>query len=101
MSAESAVHERMKNLIAEILEIDAAQVTGKSRLREDLGMDSLGSLELLSSIGEELGIHLEIDDAMGIVTFDDACAFVERSQGAALAKGANDLAKDAPRGLAT
>ena len=77
MLAENDVRPRMQKLVAEILEIDAAKVSATSRLREDLGMDSLGSLELLSSISEELGIHLDIDDAMGIVTFSDACAFVE------------------------
>jgi acyl carrier protein len=80
MPADPALYDRMQRLVAEILEIEPAQIQGSSRLREDLGMDSLGSLELLSSISEELGIHLEIDEAMGIVTFDDACAFVERAR---------------------
>ena len=79
MLAENEVRSRMQKLVAEILEIDVSQIHAESRLREDLGMDSLGSLELLSSISEELGIHLDIDDAMGIVTFHDACVFVERS----------------------
>lgn len=79
MQAEKEVRSRMQKLVADIMEIDASQVQPNSRLREDLGMDSLGSLELLSSISEELGIHLDIDDAMDIVTFQDACKFVERS----------------------
>ena len=79
MLAEKEVRPRMQKLVAEILEIDGARVRPESRLREDLGMDSLGSLELLSTISEELGIHVDIDDAMDIVTFQDACAFVERS----------------------
>ncbi len=70
----------MQRLVADILEIDPSKVHEASRLREDLGLDSLGSLELLSSISEELGIHLDIDDAMSIVTFHDACEFVERSR---------------------
>lgn len=65
-------------LIAEILEIDPATIRGTDRLREDLGMDSLGSLELLSSIGAELNIDLEVEEAMDIQTVDDACAFVAR-----------------------
>jgi len=78
MLSDTPIRERMALLVAEILEIDRATVRGDSRLREDLGMDSLGSLELLSSISEQLDMHLELDDAMGIVTFDDACAFVEK-----------------------
>ncbi len=72
---------RMRALVAEILEIEESKIAPTSRLREDLGMDSLGSLEMLSTISEELDVHLEIEDAMDIVTFDDACRFVERQIG--------------------
>ena len=82
MQAELSVRTRMRTLVAEILEVEEAQVQDKSRLREDLGMDSLGSLEMLSTISEQLNLHLEIEDAMDIVTFDDACAFVERHMNA-------------------
>jgi acyl carrier protein len=82
----------MRGIVAEILEIDEAAVRGPSRLREDLGMDSLGSLELLSTISEQLRIHLEMEDAMGIETFDDACAFVRRHL-EAQATGAGEAAR--------
>lgn len=70
---------RVIELIATIAEVDIAEVGGSARLREDLGMDSLGSLELLSTLSEELRIDIEIEDAMGIATVDDACAFLERT----------------------
>lgn len=63
-------------LIAEIREVDAGTIRGDSRLREDLGMDSLNSLELLSALGEQFKLDLPIEDALGLVTVDDACAFV-------------------------
>ena len=59
-------------------ETDADAIDGAQRLREDLGMDSLQSLELLSCVGESLKIDLDIEEAMGIRTVDDACAFVLR-----------------------
>lgn len=65
-------------LLAEICETDAGRIEGAQRLREDLGMDSLQSLELLSCVGEALKIDLDIEEAMGIQTVDDACAFVLR-----------------------
>lgn len=70
---------RVIELIATIAEVDIAEVGGSARLREDLGMDSLGSLELLSTLSEELRIDIEIEDAMDIATVDDACAFLERT----------------------
>jgi acyl carrier protein len=69
--------ERVVALIAEIREVPLDEVRPEARLREDLGMDSLNSLELLSAIGEELRIDLEIETAMQIATVDDACRFVE------------------------
>lgn len=72
------IRGRMRALVAEILEIEESRIEPQSRLREDLGMDSLGSLEMLSTISEQLDVHLEIEEAMDIVTFDDACRFVER-----------------------
>jgi acyl carrier protein len=64
--------------LAEIAETDVQSIRADQKLREDLGMDSLQSLELLSSIGEQLKIDLDIEQAMGIRTVDDACAFVLR-----------------------
>lgn len=65
-------------LLAEIAEADPREIRGDQKLREDLGLDSLQSLELLSSISEKLRIELDIDKAMDIRTVDDACAFVAR-----------------------
>jgi acyl carrier protein len=65
-------------LLAEIAEIDAQSIRDSQRLREDLGLDSLQSLELLSGIGEALKIDFDIEDAMSIRTVRDACAFVAR-----------------------
>lgn len=66
------------SVLAEIAEVDRSSIRGEDRLREDLGMDSLSSLELLSTLGERLNLDLEIEEAMDIRTVDDACAFVER-----------------------
>lgn len=75
---DDAVRDTTLTLLAEIAEVKRAELHGSDRLREDLGMDSLSSLELLSSLGEKLRIDLQIEEAMGIVTVDDACDFVVR-----------------------
>jgi acyl carrier protein len=79
MRHEQQRRTRVIELIAEIAELSPHELQGGQRLREDLGMDSLGSLELLSTLSEELRIDLEIEDAMGIETVDDACAFLEKN----------------------
>lgn len=70
------LHRRTVALIADILEIEPSAVSGAERLREDLGMDSLGSLELLSSLSAELRVDLDAEAAMDIETVDDAVDFV-------------------------
>ncbi len=65
-------------LIAEIAQVDDRTLRGPDRLREDLGMDSLGSMELLSRISAELRLDIEAEEAMDIQTVDDACSFVAR-----------------------
>ncbi len=72
--------QNIKTLVAEILELDdPTQIDNGARLREDLGMDSLGSLEMLSRLSEELDLDLEMDAAMEISTVHDACALIEKS----------------------
>jgi acyl carrier protein len=78
MTSSQPHRNRVVEVMAEILEIDSATIHGTLRLREDLGMDSLGSLELLSVISQELHIEIEMDETLSIRTVDDACAFVER-----------------------
>ncbi|UJR84127.1 acyl carrier protein [Sandaracinus amylolyticus] len=64
-------------LLAEILEADPATLRPHDRLRDDLGLDSLQSLELLSRLAEELRIDLPMEDALALRTVEDACCFVE------------------------
>ncbi|NOY90269.1 MAG: acyl carrier protein [Deltaproteobacteria bacterium] len=63
--------------IAEILEMEPGDISHDARMREDLGMDSLGSLELLSTLSRELNVDLEIEQAMEIETVADTLRFVE------------------------
>lgn len=70
--------DRVVTLVASVVKQDPGTIRGADRLREDLGMDSLASLDLLSRIGDELDVDIELDDAMSLETVDQACAFVER-----------------------
>jgi acyl carrier protein len=78
MKAPEDIRTVTVDLVAAIAETEVRSVRANQRLREDLGLDSLQSLELLSSIGEKLKIDLDVEQAMGIRTVDDACAFVVR-----------------------
>lgn len=79
-SAEQELrHERTIAVIAEIVEVERPEIQESALLREDLGLDSLQSLELLSVLSEELRIDLPMEEAMELSTVADACVFVERA----------------------
>ena len=84
MSADRSHRHRTIEILAEILETTPSQVKPRDRLREDLGLDSLQSLEMLSLLSEELHVDLPMEEAMDLRTVEDACAFVERACQAAL-----------------
>jgi acyl carrier protein len=69
---------RTRQILADIAERELSRVRDDDRLREDLGLDSLQSLELLSVVSEELRIDLAMDDAVELRTVADACELVER-----------------------
>ena len=71
--------DRTIALIAEVIEVDPSEIDVSSRLREDLGLDSLQSLELLSLLAEELRVDVPMEEAMDLGTVADACALVERT----------------------
>ncbi len=78
MKAHEDTRQVTVGLLAEIAETEQRSIRDHQRLREDLGLDSLQSLELLSRIGETLQIDLDVEKAMAIRTVSDACAFVAR-----------------------
>jgi len=79
MNAQSdSMRERIIALTAKVLKTDPKSIRGQDRFREDLGMDSLASLELLSCISDEMDLDFELDEAMQMQTVDDAAAYVTR-----------------------
>jgi acyl carrier protein len=77
----NGVRELVVDLIAKTSKVDRRQIRGSDKLRDDLGMDSLASLELLSIISDELDIDFDLDEAMQIETVEGAVAFVKRCAG--------------------
>lgn len=68
----------LTNLIRKVSPVgQRGDITPASRLREDLGLDSVASLELLSMIDDELGLCLEMEDVIGIETVGGILALAE------------------------
>ena len=72
--------ERVKKIVVEHLNVDAEKVTDNASFIEDLGADSLDTVELVMAFEEEFGIEIPDDAAESIVTVGDAVKFIEKSQ---------------------
>jgi|CXWL01.1.fsa_nt_gi acyl carrier protein len=66
--AKAQWENRMVQLIAEVSVVRAENIRPEHRLREDLGMDSVCSLELISMLAEEFGLNISVEEAAQIVT---------------------------------
>lgn len=55
----TAITNRIRDILAETLEIDASLITRDANLLEDLGADSLMMLEVLARLDDEFGINIE------------------------------------------
>ena len=72
--------ERVKKIVVEHLNVDADKVTDNASFIEDLGADSLDTVELVMAFEEEFGIEIPDDAAESIVTVGDAVKFIEKAQ---------------------
>lgn len=72
--------EKMKNLIAEKLEIDESKINMDSSFRNDLGADSLDTYELVYAIEEELGVSIPDEKANELETVRDAYEYIKSQQ---------------------
>ena len=70
------VPSKVKKIVADHLGIDEAKVTEESSFIDDLGADSLDTVELVMAFEEEFGIEIPDDAAESIQTVGDAVNFI-------------------------
>jgi acyl carrier protein len=73
----SDVAERVKKIVVEHLNVDAEKVSDGASFIEDLGADSLDTVELVMAFEEEFGIEIPDDAAEKIQTVGDAIGFIK------------------------
>jgi len=73
----SDVREKVKKIIVDHLGVDAAKVTDEASFIEDLGADSLDTVELVMAFEEEFGSEISDSEAEKILTVGDAVKFIE------------------------
>jgi acyl carrier protein len=70
--------KRVKDIIVEELSVDGDQVTEDAAFVDDLGADSLDTVELVMKLEEEFDIEIPDEDAAGIRTVGDAVKYLEK-----------------------
>jgi acyl carrier protein len=74
----ASVEERVKQIIVEQLGVDEAEVTPTASFVDDLGADSLDTVELVMAFEEAFGIEIPDEDAEKIATVKDAIEYIEK-----------------------
>lgn len=74
MSAE--VFDKVQKIVSEQLGVDEAEVKPEASFANDLGADSLDTVELVMALEEEFGIEIPDEAAEGIATVQDAVNFI-------------------------
>jgi acyl carrier protein len=71
--------ERVKKIVIEHLGVDADKVTEQASFIDDLGADSLDTVELVMAFEEEFGVEIPDDAAETILTVGDAVKYIDKA----------------------
>jgi acyl carrier protein len=75
------IEQRVKDIIINELGVEAEKVTADASFVEDLGADSLDTVELVMAFEEEFGIEIPDEDAEKMQTVGDAVKYIQDQQG--------------------
>lgn len=78
--ADKTIEEKVKDIIVEQLGVNADQVVQEAKFIEDLGADSLDTVELIMALEEEFGIEVPDEEAEKLVSVGDVTRYIEESK---------------------
>jgi acyl carrier protein len=78
MPDNQEIETKVKEIISNELDVDADKVTPDARFIEDLGVDSLGTLELVMAFEEEFGVEIPDEDAEKMLYVRDVYNYIEQ-----------------------
>jgi len=72
------VERRVKEVVARTLKVDIGRITNDSRFVEDLGAESIQSVELVAAFEEEFDIEMDEEEALEVKTVGRAVEFIKK-----------------------
>ncbi|MBQ1545604.1 MAG: acyl carrier protein [Clostridia bacterium] len=75
------VFEKLREILADELELSEDEITMESDLVEDLGADSMAVVDLIMSIEDEFGVEVPDEDVEKVKTIGDAVRYIEAKIG--------------------
>ncbi len=79
MSEETSIEDRIKKIVVEQLGVNADQVTPEAKFIEDLGADSLDTVELVMALEEEFETEIPDEEAEKITTVQLAIDYINQN----------------------
>ena len=80
MSDETSTEDRIKKIVVDQLGVNADQITPEAKFIEDLGDDSLDTVELVMALEEEFGNEIPDEEAEKLTTVGDVIQYIEAAQ---------------------
>ncbi len=79
--SQEAILEKVRSIVAEQLSVDAGEVKPESNFQNDLGADSLDTVELVMALEEEFGQEIPDEEAEKLTTVGAVIEHIEGNQG--------------------
>lgn len=79
MAEEKSIEQRVKEIIVEQLGVNPDQVTPEAKFIEDLGADSLDTVELVMALEEEFGSEIPDEEAEKLQSVGDVIKYIEEN----------------------
>ncbi len=79
--SQEEIFQKVQSIVSEQLSVDSAEVKSDSNFQNDLGADSLDTVELVMALEEAFDIEIPDEAAEGIATVGDAVKFIEDKKG--------------------